>query len=327
MANYNAFLFTGHGAGDPGAVGNGYKEHDVAVKINEAAKKHLASLNIHYNTTNQNNYKSNLTKGNSYTSKAGLTTHLNSSTNSSATGVEIIVANSNADLTADFALVSGISKLLGITNRGVKSRNYDTEETYTRTNGKAVNAKDYYGEIRSAKSNGFNLAILEVAFISNSNDIKKVNVNIEAIGKLIAEYIASKCNVKITQLQASAAVSQSNQYVDGCTCKILNGAVYGGLSSARGTKVPNQYIGTESVITKFQINNGSYDGLVKSINSWIPINYLQVVSNGIIHTVVKGDTLYSISKKYSVKIDYIKSLNKLKNDMILIGQKIKISAV
>lgn len=324
MASYQSFLFTGHGAGDCGAVGNGYKEHDVALKINAAAKKYLSALNIHYNTTNQNNYKSNLTRGNSYISKSGLTIHLNSSTNSTATGVEIIVANTNKDLTADFALVEGISKLLGITNRGVKSRNYDTEETYTRTNGNAVNAKDYYGEIRNAKENGFNLAILEVGFISNSNDIKKINSNIETIGKLIAEYIASKCNTKITSSVTTSTTSTSNKYVNGCTCKILSGAVYGGLSSTRGTKVPSQYIGTESIITKFQMNNGSHDGLVKSINSWIPINYLQVINTGVTHTVVKGDTLYSISKKYSVTVDSIKILNNLKNNTITPGQKLKI---
>ena len=40
--------------------------------------------------------------------------------------------------------------------------------------------------------------------------------------------------------------------------------------------------------------------------------------------VKKGDTLYSISKKYSVTIEELKKLNKLKSNEIKIGQKLKI---
>ena len=42
------------------------------------------------------------------------------------------------------------------------------------------------------------------------------------------------------------------------------------------------------------------------------------------YTVKKGDTLYSISKKYSVTIEELKKLNKLKSNEIKIGQKLKI---
>lgn len=42
------------------------------------------------------------------------------------------------------------------------------------------------------------------------------------------------------------------------------------------------------------------------------------------YTVEKGDTLYSISKKYSISIEDLKKLNKLKSNEINIGQKLKI---
>jgi len=43
------------------------------------------------------------------------------------------------------------------------------------------------------------------------------------------------------------------------------------------------------------------------------------------HKVVKGDTLYSLSKKYNLSIDTIKKLNSsIKNDTIVLGQKIKL---
>ena len=43
-----------------------------------------------------------------------------------------------------------------------------------------------------------------------------------------------------------------------------------------------------------------------------------------LHTVQKGDTLYSIAKKYSVPVDDLKSLNNLTDNTIAIGQVLKI---
>ena len=42
------------------------------------------------------------------------------------------------------------------------------------------------------------------------------------------------------------------------------------------------------------------------------------------YTVKDGDTLYSISKKYRVSVDEIKKNNNIKNNQLLIGQKLKI---
>ena len=42
-----------------------------------------------------------------------------------------------------------------------------------------------------------------------------------------------------------------------------------------------------------------------------------------IHTVQRGDTLYSISKKYNISIEDIMKVNNLKNNQISVGQKIK----
>ena len=42
------------------------------------------------------------------------------------------------------------------------------------------------------------------------------------------------------------------------------------------------------------------------------------------YTVKKGDTLYSLSKKYNISIDEIKKNNNLKNNQLSVGQKLKI---
>ena len=42
------------------------------------------------------------------------------------------------------------------------------------------------------------------------------------------------------------------------------------------------------------------------------------------YTVVKGDTLYSIARKFNVSVDYIKSKNNLTNNTLSVGQILKI---
>ena len=47
-------------------------------------------------------------------------------------------------------------------------------------------------------------------------------------------------------------------------------------------------------------------------------------NNSKYYIVKKGDTLYSISKKYNMSLKDLKNLNKLKSNNIKIGQKLKI---
>ena len=44
------------------------------------------------------------------------------------------------------------------------------------------------------------------------------------------------------------------------------------------------------------------------------------------HTVVKGDTLWGLSKKYNVSIDAIKQANSMTRDTVVLGQKLTIPA-
>lgn len=45
-------------------------------------------------------------------------------------------------------------------------------------------------------------------------------------------------------------------------------------------------------------------------------------SSGQIHRVVKGDTLWDLSRKYKTSVDNLKKLNNLKSDVLQIGQKL-----
>jgi LysM repeat protein len=46
----------------------------------------------------------------------------------------------------------------------------------------------------------------------------------------------------------------------------------------------------------------------------------------LVHTVRKGDTLSELAKRYHCSVDELKQANRLKSDMISIGQKIRIPA-
>ena len=45
-----------------------------------------------------------------------------------------------------------------------------------------------------------------------------------------------------------------------------------------------------------------------------------------VHTVVRGDSLWKISRKYGVTVDAIKQANGLRNDTAVLGAKLKIPA-
>ena len=42
------------------------------------------------------------------------------------------------------------------------------------------------------------------------------------------------------------------------------------------------------------------------------------------YVVVKGDTLYSLSKKFNISIDELKKKNNIKSDSLSVGQKISV---
>lgn len=66
---------------------------------------------------------------------------------------------------------------------------------------------------------------------------------------------------------------------EGCKVTIKKGAVYGGLTAARGKKVPSYVYGPARRYTVKDIatHKGVKEALLKEINSWVAISYLTVV--------------------------------------------------
>ncbi len=63
------------------------------------------------------------------------------------------------------------------------------------------------------------------------------------------------------------------------------------------------------------------EGVVESIASYLGYNYNNLIEE---YIVQKGDTLYSISRKYNIPIEELKRINQLEGNNLSIGQTIKL---
>ena len=213
---YDIFIFRGHGNGDCGAVGNGYTEEQVAQLIVNLLVKKLRSrgVNVHTNASNQNNYQSCCLSNYKY--KFGYSIHLNSSA-SSASGIECYVPLNEKYLKLEEQMLKEISNKLSIPNRGVKSRNYNTEAISFRQNGSVSSGSDYYKEIRDAWSRGISLTIMEIGFI-NSNDVHKIIQYQEEITTIMANVILKELdkepliNNAVTNSKPNTGTQQGIKY-------------------------------------------------------------------------------------------------------------------
>lgn len=86
--------------------------------------------------------------------------------------------------------------------------------------------------------------------------------------------------------------------------------------------ISNQY--GVSVTELANLNNVTAETLQIGQSLIIPSKSGTNPDNMFLYTVKKGDSLYSIAKKYNISVDSIKNLNYLTNDSIYVGQVIRI---
>ena len=71
-------------------------------------------------------------------------------------------------------------------------------------------------------------------------------------------------------------------------------------------------------------NNNLNIGQILKIESMVEDECYGNLKEDIVYTVKKGDSLYSIAKKYNVSVSDIKNKNKITSNLLSIGQKLKI---
>lgn len=146
----------GHGGIDPGAVGNGYKEADVARLYNAKILQLTGAINATDDSAVSvpDNLAKIVAKVNAVSGNDdwNISIHLNAFT-SSATGVEVFAYSKDAAGMAKAAEISAkLATVYGIQNRGAKAG----DELYVVKNTKG------------------HMLLIELGFISNANDLNQV---------------------------------------------------------------------------------------------------------------------------------------------------------
>ena len=168
-------LIAGHGAGDSGAVGNGYKEADLTREVVKNVKSLLSSYaTVDIYPTSRSCYR-DLVNGVNQVNFANfdyvLEVHFNAG---GGTGTEIYVTSREKAVDVEKAIVNNLSKYYK--NRGVKVTNFLVIDT--------------------AKSRGVSSALLEVCFIDSANDVKVYQNNKSVIAQAIVDGIVSGFSLK-----------------------------------------------------------------------------------------------------------------------------------
>lgn len=237
----NLFIICGHGAGDPGAVGNGYQEAE-RVRALASRVKALGGASVTIGDTSKNWYASKLVN-NSNIPKGSLVLELHMDSGSaSAKGAHVIIkAGMSADKydTALAAFVSGM---------------------FPGRSSSIVGRSDLANPNRAAAA-GINYRLLECGFISNAGDVAIFNSKMDEIARGILAAFG------ISASGASATTSASiNTATAGSTANAATVASSAGQLSVDGswgvatTKRAQAVFGTvqDGIVSGQPITNKKY---------------------------------------------------------------------
>ena len=284
-------LDSGHGGEDPGTIANGITEKDYTLKISEYIHKRLDEMGVPNKMTRTSDVT--LTPSERpkkiqgfYGNGSDVIVVSNHINAGGGDGAEIIYALRNND--------SFARKIANeFENAGQNVRKYYQRRLPSNP------AKDYYYIMRDTPNN--ETVIVEYGFAdSTGDDISQLKNNweklAEAVTKAIVEYAGGKYVAPI----------DSNYYT------VKSGDSLWSISRKFGITVDELK----------NANNLSSNLLSVGQNLIIPGKKLD--ATGEEYVVKKGDSLYSIAKKYNTSVDNLKSINNIITDSLAIGQIIKL---
>lgn len=284
-------LDSGHGGEDPGTIANGITEKDYTLKISEYIHNRLDEMGV----PNAMTRTSDVTLTPSERPKKVQSFYGNGSdvivvsnhiNAGGGDGAEIIYALRNNDTFA--------RKIANeFENAGQNVRKYYQRRLPSNP------AKDYYYIMRDTPNN--ETVIVEYGFAdSTGDDISQLKNNweklAEAVTKAIVEYAGGEYVAPI----------DSNYYT------VKSGDSLWSISRKFGITVDELK----------SANNLSSNLLSVGQNLIIPGKEAQATGDE--YVVKKGDTLYSIARKYNTSVDNLKSINNITTDSLAIGQIIKL---
>lgn len=244
-------LISGHGAGDTGALGCGYKEFELTRELTKLIKntlKDYATVDI-YDTT-RNAYK-DIQSGKFNIGKYdyAFEVHFNAF-NGNAHGTEIFVTTKEKGISVEQGIMKKMSRYFTLRD---DSKPVDGVK---RTNFLVIN---------TLKNKGISASLIETCFIDNKTDMKVYQANKDRIAKDIAQAIAEGFGLKKAKKEVTV----------GSSVKVDDDAVVGGLASNRGAKASTYLKSNTWKVKEIKKIKNENEALL-SCNTWIAVKYLTV---------------------------------------------------
>lgn len=301
-----------------------YYESDMTWKLHNFLAEELESYGIEVvkTRTSQSVDRELVSRG--YASKGCdlfLSIHSNAASNSTANYAVAIYMRDNAATSYDDKskdIAKKLAKVIGDT-MGVSYSTYSIAYVGDR-DGNGRQDDEWYGVLQGAKLAGVPGVILEHGFHTNYVDTlwlsKDINLKSMAINeaKCIAEWLG--ITKKPTSNDSSASTPTTKPTTKPKIKKTLEElakeVIYGtyGNGAVRKSKLNSMY------------KNGEIDFTYEQIQA--RVNEL-MGNQAVYYTVVKGDTLSKIAKKYNTTVATLKNMNNIVDvNKIYVGQKIRV---
>lgn len=286
----------GHGGEDPGTSANGIVEKDYTLKISEYMANRLSDLGIQTALTRDSDVTLDSTnrpkKAQSLFGTGNdvilVSNHINAG---GGDGAEIIYALRNSD-----NLSSKIAQEFIKSGQNVRK--------YYQRRLPSNSSKDYYYILRETPNN--ESIIVEYGFAdSTGDDVDQIKNNWQDLAEAVVRALADYIGVSYIPPEGAEEIYYTVKKGD-----TLYGIAKQFGISVDELKISNYLtnntlrVGQTLVIPKIEESDSTYE------NKYI---------------VKKGDTLYSIAKRYGMTVDELKDLNHITNDILSIGQELIIT--
>ena len=334
----------GHGGTDSGATGNNLLEKDYNLLISKYMYDRFKQLGVPVAITRDSDTTLSPTdRVNTILNKFGnssdvilISNHVNSG---GGEGAEVIYALRNKD-----TLAKRILENIGAT--GQTTRKYYQRRLPSDT------SKDYYFIHRN--TGNLEPLIVEYGFIDNTKDVEFLKENYEELAEAVISAVANYIGVPYTPPEGLITNTYVVQKGDtlysianklGTTVSELkkeNNLTSNTLQIGQVLRIPTKEIYEEEenvyVVKKgdtlysiAMANNTTVDELKKVNNltsNILSTGQLLKIPSALLpestYTVKKGDSLYSIAKKYNTTVDELKRTNNLTSNTLSIGQVLKL---